>query len=391
MTQDGASQIARHRGQTLAAINAELATVQRGRAEQNRLQIQGRRLIEEMAARVAGSTRADVQILVTGIQFCDSYAQRLGHVCLLVPMAETGGASAISGLIAAQIRALAKDADEKVADLGCALQAISEPGRETGATFVGKSGAAAPDAGLDMRRQALEKAIQSRRIVEPAILCTNPSAALVGGGIASTVSRFAELIKTAEVMTLSAYGAGLLALRGGTARNALSVLALAVHESVGACRREVKGCRAAQAVVGAGRSNGNSGAIEAAAPDFARRLDACAAKISVTDAILRQIEMIRRASLGVAAKLRRAIVASTAEVVFVLNTFHQLRDTARDLVPDPANIQGADSGAVDLDDKFELCTMKRKREVHRTVFGLPEGLEYRNAGAVAASLDDILF
>ena len=192
MTQDGASQIARHRGQTLAATNAELATVQRGRAEQNRLQIQGRRLIEEMAARVAGSTRADVQILVTGIQFCDSYAQRLGHVCLLVPMAETGGASAISGLIAAQIRALAKDADEKVADLGCALQAISEPGRETGATFVGKSGAAAPDAGLDMRRQALEKAIQSRRIVEPAILCTNPSAALVGGGIASTVSRFAD-------------------------------------------------------------------------------------------------------------------------------------------------------------------------------------------------------
>lgn len=386
-------------GKTLLALDADFRAHLTERQADNLRQVAARRRMEEMAIRVVKATQGEVRALITAIQFSDFFDQRLEHICLFESLATGALRNPMRALIAAQLWGLADDADQIVAAVWRALQQISDLGAEIAGEFGGESGGesggergkGSAQNHLCIRRVALENAVRSKQTVEPAILSAKQSAQLVRDDIDAAVTEFADLIRTTQAMTLSAFNAGLITSRGGSARSALSVLALAVHESVDTCGREILQCRRALSVIGASRFGAETVGIEQAAGQFAGQVDECAVTMATMEELLGKAEALRLQAVRSGPELQSAIETATAEVVLVLDAANCLRDIAQEFASDPRAIDVSSFGPLDLSEAFSLYSMERERDVHEALFGVPAGAEDRDPGTTTASLEDILF
>jgi hypothetical protein len=380
--------------QTLAQADSAIDISQNGQAMQSRQVAEARSAMIQLTVRLAKAVTDDVQVLMVGIQFSDAYAQRIEHICAMMDRLDRTGSpderTAIETLMAAQIWHLAQESDEAVARSCQALERIATMATQVRAAFGssrdGTDGAA--QSHLQHRRAALDQVVQSSHLIEPAIAAANAAANSVGRDAQAAVSRFADLTRTTEAMTLSAFNAGLITSRGGTARAALSVLALAVHESVDACGRQIKRCQSALKMISTVRADAGTSEIGAAAAEFAARIDACVNSLSETETTLARIARLRDSSSATGETLLAATAATTSEVVYVLDASKDLRDLAHELCDNPA--QARINGVLpdQLADIQATYTMDRERVIHDQLFGIAARAPVT---PVAESVDDFLF
>jgi len=378
---------------TLATADQVIEGSRQGTSLQARHLDDARRSMAELAAKLGKDAAQEVQILMTGIQFSDAYSQRIEHVCAMIDRLDLTQMPterlAVETLMAAQLWSLAQESDAAVASSCQSLERISAMAARVRSAFGGgHDGADAAPNHLQHRRSALDQAVQSRRVIEPAIAAANAAAVSVRHDVEAAVTRFAGLIRTTEAMTLSAFNAGLITSRGGIAREALSVLALAVHESVDACGRQIKRCQAALQTIGQKHNSATIAQVDAAAEEFVARIDICSRDLANTEAKLQQIRGLRESSAQTGTNLLASTAATTGEVVYLLDASKELRDLARELAEDPGNAVVTDVSPATLDDIYEGYTMDRERQIHDRLFGRARRAAAKTSIEV---LDDILF
>ncbi len=362
---------------SLAGEADELAeTLGKSEAVRSRLDRSARALADEVAKETGA--------LITSIQFSDSFAQRLEHVCSMLEHAG-GREAAVATLAAEQLRSLAGDGHQSETDLKMALGRLERLSARAREEFRGQ-GLLARDL-VGSLRAALADAVDSRATSAPAIEASTSAALEMRRDIEEVEQRFRSLSGTTEAINLSAINAGLMTARAEAAREALGVLSDSVRQSAGVCSVQIEACRKALSVLSGALGSRVVGEIQAAAGAFFGGLDTCSASLATAFERESGLVMAQDGVSDAAETISRIIREKGPALDAAGDVANGLQRLAEEIT---SRFPGRPQSWPDLEDIFATYTMSRERDVHDRLLGRSDRQD-GSAPKPETSLDDILF
>lgn len=359
-------------------LNALHADGERGTADH--IALQGR--IAALAEQLDTTAKRETGALITAIQFSDSLSQRLEHVTAMIDAAPVHG-PVLESLAAAQIEALAADADVVLADLGGVLSRLADTGASAADALQSREGMQA-EALLNDRRNDLAEGQALQALVVPSLDAAQTGADAIRQQITQARARYDRLGETANGVNLSAINATLLTARGRATQAAMAVLSESVRTSARECDSQSKACRRAMENLDKAVSEAGFPALAEAAEAMRGALDAGASGLAAAEADLARLAVMREEVSDAAMTLVAGVEAGRSALEDVGPAIAQLRESAVGL---GGGARPGPDDSVALAEMAELYTMPREREVHAEFAGEPVA-----APAVAKQdLGDIFF
>lgn len=320
------------------------------------------------AADLAEAAHCDTSALVTAIQFSDSLAQRLEHVEQISALGE-GLDDATRGLAAAQLAALAADAEVTLDVLAKALARLAKAGSDAAAQLRTRDGMAV-EALLDAQRSDLTEGTALQSLLAPGLAAAQAGADLIRVQIEAARAGYERLTETALGVNLSAINATLLTSRGGEARAAMSVLSESVRGSAHDCRDYTVRCSAAMEVLENAVAAAQFPAITEAAHQLGADLENCRTGLAAAEDDLQRLATLRDTASTAAATLVEAISRGERALARALPAIDRLHGVAAALKRESAT-PGEAADPTLMARCAAFYTMPREREIHAAFCGVP--------------------
>jgi hypothetical protein len=337
------------------------------------------RALAEAAIAIRDKLKADVNGLVSLMQFSDAYAQRMEHIETLA------GQPALSAITRAQLGALAADTREAIAETQDRIARLSALAREAAGQFREDGMAADALRRASMHHAALDTAVRQAASVSRAANVVREGAEVLQGSMHVAREALAALQDQSEDIGLSAINSLLLARGDERTSKAMSNLAAAVGEHARSTSAELDECKRLMERLTEGS--------ETMASSIVTQAEALETILSAASRDL-QAENIR-------AEGRRAGESSALEAVGELErALNDATEAIAALRPVPLELEArmADhDAAADLPDRAAadaartIYTMQRERDVHDAVLGLEPGAEVSDGATDDTDIDDIFF
>jgi len=313
----------------------------------------------EDALRIA--TGSETRGLIEAIQFCDAMSQRLQHVEAMLGAAR-GRERAVAALAAAQLRALAEDAEAVCGAADGSLARLASVAGEARSTLLAQAGDGGLARLLRQQRDSIDLAAACESTLSPALAEAAAAAVEIEERLQEAVRLFANLGTSATMINLSAINATLLLSQSASVRAPLAVLAGSVRESAHNCACGSDMCRRAMETLSCGLDPSAFADFDTALVGYREAVADCTAQVTAAEAAERRLAQIRAAVAGAAESL--------------VATAGQARDALAAVVPELTALSAivahdgeapVDAGA--LRDLAGLYTMQRERDVHAVLCG----------------------
>lgn len=323
--------------------------------------------------------RAELNGLVSLMQFSDSYRQRMEHVEALAAQAP------LAAIARAQIEALADDTEAAIAETGTRIAQLTELAREAAGHFRDDGMAADALRRAKVNHAALDTAVRQAASVSRAANVVREGAEVLHHSMQVARTALSSLQDQSEDIGLSAINSLLLARGDELTSKTMSNLASAVGEHARRTSAELAECKRLME-----RLTEGSDTIASSIVTHANALDSILANaqrdLEAEDVRARNRRAGETSALQSVQDLERTLTNARQAIDALRAVPALLRHragglTASDTAPDPAAAEAA----------RKVYTMQRERDVHDAVMGLERTVEPAKAASDVQDLDDIFF